>query len=64
MPSFEEEAFARAQQMNKRQTFYGNNQQNQKSAPKQEQPPKKEQKPAVEKPPKQKMQNSSNICYP
>ena len=63
MPSFEEEAFARAQQMNKRQPFYGNNQQNQKSIPKQEQPPKKEQKSAVEKPPEQTMQKSPSIMF-
>lgn len=60
MPSFEEEAFARAQQMTKRQPFYGNNQQSQKSVPKQEQMPKKEQKPVPEKPPEQKLQNGNN----
>lgn len=62
MPSFEEEAFARAQQMNKRQPFHSNNHQNQKSAPKQEQPSKKDQREQNSVPenlPEQKTQNNS-----
>lgn len=62
MASFEEEAFARAQQMNRRQPFYHNNQQqNQKASPKQEQTQKPEPKPEPVENHEENIHNSSNL---
>lgn len=62
MPSFEEEAFARAQQMNKRQPFYnGNQQQIQRTNQKQEQCEKPKQKSEQAENCEKKPQNGSAL---
>lgn len=61
MPSFEEEAFARAQQMNKRRPFYTDNQQSKKATGKDEHPTKEEPKPVAEKMPEKAIQNNVSL---